>query len=75
MTNVNSINEQATEAVLDRMIDEQIKDGGMVRTLQKLQLNQRLTGNDYRRLSLSLIHSLQRMDDKAKQVHELENPS
>lgn len=47
-------------------------DGGLTRSLAKMRLNQRLTGNDYARLTLAVTYMLLKIDEATDEIDELE---
>ena len=66
------MNEQDVEKLVDALAEE-CKDGGLFRTLIRLKTNQRLSGPDYRRLTLACTLALAKVAEKAAAVSELES--
>lgn len=63
--------EQNREALVDALAKEQATDGGLERTLAKLGANQRLTGNDYRRLTHAMGLAILTIQMKQIELEEM----
>lgn len=64
--------DQRAERCIDQLIAEEIADSGVSRTYGKLRSNQRLTGNDYRRLGYAVLLAFKIMNDKASYLADAE---
>lgn len=68
-------NAQREELIVDarqEVANFEKKDGGMSRSLLKMKMNQRLTGNDYKRLTAAVILAILVSDKFTEEVAELE---
>lgn len=65
----SNVMDQTLESVLDSFIAE---GGGNLRTLARLQTNQRLTGYDYRRVTKAMMLALKMATDKIQEVKAME---
>lgn len=63
--------DQQRELLVDALAAEQAKNGGLERSMAKLNHNQRLTGNDYRRLTHALGLAILTIQSKQLELEEL----
>jgi len=64
--------EQALEELIQDAVTIQETDGGLLRSLGKLMLNQRLTGNDYARLTITVQLALAMVAKRDLELKQME---
>jgi len=64
--------EQALEELIQDAVTIQETDGGLLQSLGKLMLNQRLTGNDYARLTITVQLALAMVAKRDLELKQME---